>query len=144
LEEVGLVHEDVAVERGEEQRHDQERAAVDGGGHVFPVTLLEVGGHQPGRKGQHGDAHQQQQVEEQDRPVGLAQAPDHHVVVDPDDPDGQERDHVGHVHLPLADQSAEQALTWLEIGQLDIEHQQRDRHRENAVGERFEPVRAHA
>ena len=72
------------------------------------------------------------------------QAADHHVVVDPDDPDGQERSHVRDVHLPLADQTARQALSGLQLRQVDVQHQQRDRHRDDSVGERLEPGRVHA
>jgi hypothetical protein len=100
---------------------------------MLSAALLHVRGHQPGGERQHPDAHQQQEVEEQDRAVGLAQAADHHVVVDPDDPDGQERDDVGDVHLPLADQATGQALVLLQVGQLDVEHEQRDRHRDHGV-----------
>jgi hypothetical protein len=87
---VRLAQHHVSVERREQHRHQQERAAVDGGRERLAVRLAQIPGHQLGGERQDPDAHQEQQVEDQDRVVGVAQPADHRVMVDPDDSDRDE------------------------------------------------------
>ena len=121
----------------------RKRARVQHGGERPPVRMTQIGRDQVGHERQHRDRHQQQQVEDQDRVVGGAQPADHRVVVDPDDPDRQERHDIGRVLGPVAEQRVSERVMRLDLRDVDPEHQQRDRDREHAVRERLEPVGRH-
>jgi hypothetical protein len=67
---------------------------------------------------------------------------DHRIVVDPDDPDRDERRYVRGVVWPLTEERVGQRLVRLDRRHADVEHQQGDRDGDDAVGEGFEPVPA--
>jgi hypothetical protein len=59
------------------------------------------------------------------------------VVVDPDDPDRRERDGVGGEVRPLPAQLVREADARPDAGDVEVEDEQRDGDRQNAVGERL-------
>jgi hypothetical protein len=91
----------------------------------------------------HGrDAQQEQQVQEQQRPIHFAEEVEQRVVVDPNDADGEEADRVHGVRGPLAQQGRRQAVL---VGRrhAQLEHQQRGGNAEHTITEGFEPCRPH-
>src|SRR5260221_3665056 len=64
-------------------------------------------------------------------------------MVDPDDPDRHEGNRVGGVARPLGGESAGEVLARSRFGNVDLQHQQRDRYSEDPVGEGLDPVGAH-
>jgi len=82
------------------------------------------------------DAHEQQQVQDQERPVHPGHVGKDRVVVHPHDPDREEADHVGEILRPRRQQlGGDRAVP----GQAQAEHEQRYRDREYAVAERLDP-----
>ncbi len=74
--------------------------------------------------------------------VDLTQACDRRVVIDPDDPDGEERDRVRGIARPhVGKLMAEVAAP--RVRDVEIKHEQRDGDSEHAVGERLESTLAH-
>ena len=63
------------------------------------------------------------------------------VVVDPDDPDGQETDHVCGIARPLVGQGRQQSLPRFHVWHLDLQDEERDGDGHDPVGERFQPGR---
>jgi hypothetical protein len=108
-----------------------------------PLLLQEVAGHQCGREGQHHDGHQQDDVEQQDRAVDGSEPAQRRMVVDPDDPDGEERHDVCREVRPLLPEPVGQRRALLRLGHSQVDHQQGDRHRDHPVGERFETRLVH-
>jgi hypothetical protein len=77
--------------------------------------------------------HQQQSVQEQYDPVGGADVVEHHVVVDPDLADEEERQRVGQVGRPERGQAVEQVPV---VGRgPDLQDEQCDGDGEDAVAE---------
>jgi hypothetical protein len=98
-----------------------------------PCDASRYSGHQRRGEGQDTDGEQQEQVEHQDGVINADQALEHCVVVDPDDADREERDHVGGVIRPLLAEAVSQRAGPGRIGHVEIEGQQRDRHRNDGV-----------
>jgi hypothetical protein len=132
---------DVGPERAEADAHQGHRDAVDGRRRLFVLARLQVLGEQGGREGDEDDREEQQQVDEEHDAVGAGQVVDHRVVVDPDDPDHPEADREGGERGPLVAELAPQVLA---AGDVELEHQQRDRDREDAVAERLQAVGGHS
>jgi hypothetical protein len=118
-------------------------------GHRQPVgdrrradaVVAEVIRNDPGRKRQKGDAAQHRDVREQEDAVGVADHHEERVVVDPPDPDDQERDGVGGVLRPRVRQRSAERTARRDHG--DVDDQQRGGDREDAVREDLEPGGLH-
>ncbi len=97
------------------------------------VRAGQVLGHERGGKRDRDHAHEQEQVEHEQRPVDETDVPEQRVVVHPHDADGQEAHHVSGVLRPRAAQHrvAEAPLAY---GQ-QVEDQHRDGDGEDAVAE---------
>ena len=125
-------------EREADERH---RRGVDRGGNVrIGAAVDDVVGEQRGREGQERDPHQHEQVHEEEPAVGARDQLEHAVVVHPHDPDHHEREHVGDVGRPLVAERARE-VAGAHVRDLDLEDQQRDRDRDDAVAEGFESAR---
>src|SRR3954469_4144383 len=134
-----LRDQQVPLHREERQSHRQQAAAVDRRREVLAVVLAQVLRQQRRRPRQHRDQHEQQQIADQHGVVDDLNAPQHRVVVDPDHADGQERHDIGRVARPLLPQLVRERARRLRLRHPQLEHQQRDRDRDDAVGERLEP-----
>ena len=141
---VGLREQDVTVEVHERDRHRQEQPGVDRRCEVLAVAFAQVSGDQVRAERKHADPQQQQQVQHQDRVIRAPEPADHRVMVDPDDPDRDERSDVRGICRPLVRQLVAERVARAGRWNLDVQNQQRDRHRDHPVGEGLEPVRAHA
>ena len=75
--------------------------------------------------------------------VDLAELAKHGVVIDPHDPDREEARRVGEVRRPEVEQRLAEIPVLLDVGDDDLEDEQRDRDREDAVRERLEPALLH-
>src|SRR5271167_1657459 len=115
-------------------QHHRDRRVVVGNGQV----VSHGGG---GERDRHHEQ-QQHEVQEQQRPVHRLYGPDQRVVVDPDDADGEEADQVGDEGRPFVVELVDQAPV-SRPGHGEIEREQRDRHGDDAVAERFEPGPVH-
>jgi hypothetical protein len=72
--------------------------------------------------------------------IDVADAAERGVMVLPDDPDVQERRQIGHVRRPLCQQPLAKPAR-CDIGNTQIEDEERDHDREHAVAERLHPAR---
>ena len=107
-----------------------------------PVTGPDVGREQSRRERNEGDAEQEEDVDEEEDAVDAAELPQDRVVVHPDDPDGEEADRVADVGGPEPDKLVREAVL-AELGNLDVQDEQRRGDREHAVGERLQPGGRH-
>ncbi|SRR5258705_11375671 len=73
-------------------------------------------------------------------PVAIAHPREHGMMVEPDHADVKERSQEGDVSGPLSQKLVEQASGFV-LGTNNLEHQERDRYREDTVAEGFESVR---
>src|SRR4029079_1102836 len=67
----------------------------------------------------------------------------HSVVIDPHDPDREEARRAGEVRRPEVEDGATELPGLLDVGDDDLEDEQRDRDREDAVRKRLEPALLH-
>src|SRR5207245_5796611 len=97
-----------------------------------------------GGRGEVDDDHkeEEQEIEEEQGPVDDADVRHHHVVVDPDDADGEEADQVGDECRPVLTELLQQGTV---AGSADrqVQCQQRDGHRKHAIAKRLQPASIH-
>ena len=98
---------------------------------------LQGGREHGGGERQQGGREEQAEVRPLQVPVDTVDARERVVVVEPDDADVEERADVGDVRAPEVSEVV-QELPALELGHGQVEHEQRDRDREDAVGERLD------
>jgi hypothetical protein len=135
------IPEDAYSHSVEEDRNGYEGKAV--GERRGQLVLLRAEGVRDDRcrERYEGHAHQQQQVQNQQRVVDADDVLEDVVVVDPHDADAEEADHVAEVRRPETDQRFTEVLARLDVGHADLDDQQRDRDREDAVAERLQALR---
>ncbi len=73
------------------------------------MALLEVVGEHGGRKRDGGHHHQEDEIYEQEGTIPTPCPVQDSVVVDPDDADGEEADHIGGVGRPLLEKRPKEA-----------------------------------
>ena len=99
--------------------------------------------HEVGREWHEADQQQVEQVDPDQLPVRVADEVELDVMADPVHPDDHEADDIdGEVPLEIQ-QVVPQVVVRRErqlLGQLDVEHEQRQRHGEDAVGKRLQTV----
>ena len=141
-QQVALAKQDRPVRGREDDRHQEERSRVDGGCERLALGLLQVRRHQGGGEREQADGEEEEQVQREDLVIHGLDPADHRVVVDPDDPDREERDRVRDVARPLRSQFPRQ-VPRARVRHVDVKHEERDRDREHAVGEGLQAGRAH-
>src|SRR4029453_9516365 len=117
---------------------------VQGGGCLgrLAAVLQVLGDHRGGERDQPGPQ-QQVQIQQQQRPVHLDDLGEDPMVVEPDDPDGQEADQVGDIAGPLGPQGVRERLALAELWGADVDDQQGDGDGEPAVAEGLQPRGGH-
>jgi hypothetical protein len=75
VQQVGLGEQHVLLHRGRRQVRWREMSRCNRCREVLAVACLQILGHQRGRKGQHADCEQEQEIEEQDRVIDAGDAP---------------------------------------------------------------------
>jgi hypothetical protein len=101
--------------------------------------LSDVLGEHCRRKGDERNGHQQEEIDEEKDPIGLACEREHNVMVHPHDPDGEKTERIREVGGP----EVQQALADVVPRQLDFEHEQGRGDGKDAVGEGLEASRGH-
>jgi hypothetical protein len=96
-------------------------------------------GHEPGREGQEGHGHEQQDVQAHEHRVDRLETPEEPVMGEPDAADREEARHVREVRRPLVRQGPPEMVELRRVD-LDLEHKQRDRDGEDAVAEGLDPA----
>ena len=140
-EQVGSAR--VAPEREERERERQERGGVDRCRRllVAGAAVAQVLGDERRRERHERDPHQQQQVDQVERPIDPREAVELGVVVEPDDPDCEKAREEREVRRPKLGECMPEAVL-SRVGHLELEDQQRDRDREDAVAERLDAALA--
>ena len=109
------------------------------------IPVGQVVGQDRGGERDQGHRHQQQEVEKGELAVHPRDQVHHRVVVHPDDPDDEEADRVGGVVRPEVAEAAPEVVRGPRLGRrTDVQHEQRDRDREDAIAERLEAGGGHA
>ena len=102
------------------------------------VRTRQVGDQQVGRERKEAHEEQHQEVDPVRQGVGVPHQLRHPRVAHPDPPDEGEADQVAKELLPLLGEGGQEATA--DSRDRELEDEQRDRDREDAVGERVEPV----
>jgi hypothetical protein len=111
--------------------HSHEQPLVGG--------VVDSFGHQSGRERKHGDREQDNHVQPQQASVSLREAISDRVVAEPGRSDREETYEVGQVERPTLNNPVEGTPG---LTDRQIEHEQGDRDRKDAITERFQPRRA--
>ena len=127
-------------ECAEQERDDEQRRAVDDDCCALGVLAPERVGNEPGRERQEGDRHQQQQVDAHEPVVQVLQALEDAVVCEPEPSDRDEARRVAQIGGPLIPDAGPQVVE-LGLRNVDVEDEQRDGDREDAVAERLRSPR---
>src|SRR4051794_27117695 len=120
-------------------RTGEERVENDRGAPVARPARLQRGGEDGGRERKQRRREEQAEVRPLEARVDPVDAREGVVVVQPDHADVEERADVGDVRAPEVNEVV-QELPTLEFRDRQVEHEQRDRDREDTVGERFDPA----
>src|SRR3954452_16848280 len=126
------------------QGHEQREGTVQGGreGGVRPAVRDELG-HERGREGKRHDAQQEHEVQPLEASVKPRDDVDKRVVVQPDHADRQVRGEVGDVRRPIPTEHLQELSRRDLVDRRDVQIQdeERDRDRHDAVAERLDPAR---